>query len=212
MALKVRISPQYSCYTANVLLEELQARRSHVLETILSLQDYLLGLYTSKNRQCRLGYDSSPQCDSFQLGEFVKYLTRIGTLRLHGTYTESEEPPIASGDIRTMMRDLRACPSYQLDPNHAHCGPKKQLLAGLDFIQARIAETHIGICYRCWRTPTKVHSWSKLKRLPFFNTKNETYVSSNDPGACDRARVHDSAADFFMAVDRGWQPLLYGRS
>lgn len=48
--------------------EELQTRRSYVLDAVLSLQDHLLSLYTSRSRQCKLGYDTSPQCDSFQLG------------------------------------------------------------------------------------------------------------------------------------------------
>ncbi|KAI7068001.1 hypothetical protein KC339_g15177 [Hortaea werneckii] len=55
--------------------DELALRRDCVLETIQSLQSYFLRLYASRDRQCRLGYDSSPQCDSFQLGEMNIKLT-----------------------------------------------------------------------------------------------------------------------------------------
>ncbi|MCJ1304805.1 hypothetical protein MMC08_007618, partial [Hypocenomyce scalaris] len=57
------------CNLPSGLEEELAYRRACVLDTINSLQNHFLALYTSKQRQCKLGYDSSPQCDSFQLGE-----------------------------------------------------------------------------------------------------------------------------------------------
>lgn len=49
--------------------EELAYRRERILETIQSAQSWALTLYTSRERQCRLGYENSPQCDSFQLGK-----------------------------------------------------------------------------------------------------------------------------------------------
>lgn len=52
--------------------EELAYRRECILETIQSTQSWALALYTSRERQCRLGYDNSAQCDSFQLGKSSK--------------------------------------------------------------------------------------------------------------------------------------------
>ena len=51
-----------------VIEEEIQFRRLTILDTIQSLQDFHLSLFTEKGtRHCKLGYDTSPQCDSFQL-------------------------------------------------------------------------------------------------------------------------------------------------
>lgn len=175
------------------------------------MQDYLLGLYTSKTRQCKLGYDSSPQCDSFQLGEFIKFLTRIGTLRLQGALLETDEHDIVTGDLRTTIKDFRACPAYQVDTNHSHCGPKKQLLAGLDYIESRLGEYHVGICFKCWKNPASDHFWSTAKRSPFFSSATAEGWRTRERRECERNQIHDSTRDFFMAVDRGWQTLLYGR-
>src|SRR5215469_6497984 len=60
--------------------EELICRRSYLLETLESLQSHFLKLYSSTDRQCKLGYDTSPQCDSFQLGEMLRFFQRINTL------------------------------------------------------------------------------------------------------------------------------------
>jgi hypothetical protein len=54
--------------------DEMIQRREYILETINSLQAHFLRLYTSGERQCKLGYDTSLQCDSFQLGEMVRFL------------------------------------------------------------------------------------------------------------------------------------------
>ncbi|KAL1598915.1 hypothetical protein SLS60_008060 [Paraconiothyrium brasiliense] len=57
----------------NGVEDELIQRREYILETINSLQSHFLKLYTSGERQCKLGYDTSIQCDSFQLGEMAPY-------------------------------------------------------------------------------------------------------------------------------------------
>ncbi|KAI9745368.1 MAG: hypothetical protein M1835_002604 [Candelina submexicana] len=95
---------------------ELSYRRECILGTINSLQLHFLQLYTSKARQCKLGYDSSAQCDSFQLGEMVRFFTRMGTIRMRGLiYDASEAAEPYDGDIQQLLENLRQCPSYQID-------------------------------------------------------------------------------------------------
>ncbi|KAJ4291983.1 hypothetical protein N0V90_009881 [Kalmusia sp. IMI 367209] len=83
----------------NGVEDELIQRREYILETINSLQSHFLKLYTSGERQCKLGYDTSVQCDSFQLGEMVRFFTRLGTLRLQGTIYDNTEPTYHTGDV-----------------------------------------------------------------------------------------------------------------
>ena len=59
-----------------LILEELLCRREYLLETIGSVQNYFVNLYTFQPNQCRLGYDTSPACNSFQLGEMIRFFAR----------------------------------------------------------------------------------------------------------------------------------------
>ncbi|TKA57843.1 hypothetical protein B0A55_12219 [Friedmanniomyces simplex] len=94
--------------------EELAYRRECVLETVQSLQSYFLGVYASRERQCKLGYDSSAQCDSYQLGEMVRFFVRCGTLKLQGGVIDNHEPtePFA-GDATFLLDTLRQVPEEQ---------------------------------------------------------------------------------------------------
>ncbi|KAI9838073.1 MAG: hypothetical protein M1819_006228 [Sarea resinae] len=114
---------------------ELLYRRESLLDTVNSLQKHFLNLYTSKDRQCKLGYDSSPQCDSFQLGEMIRFFTRVGTLRLQGTIFDTQGPQYYPGDIKTLLKTLRQCPSYQINPNHAHCGLRTRIEPVLNVLE-----------------------------------------------------------------------------
>lgn len=115
-----------------------------MLRTIASIQNQALSLYSSKELQCKLGYGSSASCDSFQLGEMVKFLSRKSLLFLISfqpavldDYSESLNWPEAyTGDIDTLIAILRQCPSYQLDENHNHCGLRSRLLPALDYIKS----------------------------------------------------------------------------
>ncbi|POS84047.1 hypothetical protein EPUL_001983 [Erysiphe pulchra] len=122
---------------------EVSYRRACVLRTIASIQNQFLSLYSSRELQCKLGYGSSASCDSFQLGEMVKFLSRKSLLFLISfqptvseDYSESFNWPEAyTGDIDTLIAILRQCPSYQLDENHNHCGLRSRLLPALDYIK-----------------------------------------------------------------------------
>lgn len=123
---------------------------------------HILSLYlSSKRRQCKLGYDSSPQCDSFQLGEMTRFFAKIGTLQLQGTiFADPADtfPPPYQGEIDQLIVALRQCPAYQVDKNHAHCGLRTRLIPALDPIQGYIrAET--GVCRHCWKEDRNSYRW-----------------------------------------------------
>jgi hypothetical protein len=99
-------------------------RRTCVLRTIASIQNQFLTRYSSsKDRQCKLGYDSSSSCDSFQLGEMIKFLTKKKLLSLVPFQEDPDYilPETYNGDLDYLITILRQCPSYQIDHNHAHC-------------------------------------------------------------------------------------------
>ncbi|KFY05948.1 hypothetical protein V492_08222 [Pseudogymnoascus sp. VKM F-4246] len=68
-------------------------------------------------------YDSSAACDSFQLGEMVKFFVNKGFFAFTSPLLVNDEdyPEPYEGDIENLITALRQCPSYQYDKNHAHC-------------------------------------------------------------------------------------------
>ncbi|KAI9763661.1 MAG: hypothetical protein M1840_000375 [Geoglossum simile] len=151
------------------LEDELRYRRECILNTLNAMQLHLLKLYTSKRRQCKLGYDSSPQCDSFQLGEAVRFLTRIGTLRLQGQiFGPSEdggdnESGAAAGrqsvrDVESLIATMKQAPSYQIDSNHRHCGIRTRLIPALEHMEALLPS--VGLCLTCWVSDRNGYAWS----------------------------------------------------
>ncbi|EME85519.1 uncharacterized protein MYCFIDRAFT_98467, partial [Pseudocercospora fijiensis CIRAD86] len=111
------------------LEEELATRREYILDTIQSTLARFFALYSSRERQCRMGYDSSAACDSYQLGEMVRFFARIGTLRVQGTIFDTAEPPAPyAGDIFALIESMRQVSEYQIDKFHSHCGFRTRLL------------------------------------------------------------------------------------
>lgn len=167
------------------LEEELSIRRHYILDTISSIQSHVLEKYVSRTLQCRLGYDSSLACDSFQLGQMVRFFLRSGTLDLSSMLTsspdlsapahgspkhkhdsdsrESDTTPRYDGDINLLLETLRQCPSYQLDSNHMHCGLRAILLPLLDLLQSVLVEA-ASICMQCWNSRRKEYAWTNAKR------------------------------------------------
>jgi hypothetical protein len=149
--------------------DELRYRRECILNTLNALQLHFLKLYTSKRRQCKLGYDSSPQCDSFQLGEAIRFFTRIGTLRLQGLIFglsedggdnervhAAEHQPI--GDIESLIAAMKQAPSYQIDSNHRYCGVRARLIPALEHVEALLPSA--GLCLKCWASDRNGYAWS----------------------------------------------------
>lgn len=174
-------------------------RRESILDTIQSMQAYFLKLYTSKQRQCKLGYDSSPQCDSFQLGEMVRFLTRIGTLRLQGMIYDCGDPEPYVGTIDHLLDTLRQCPSYQINSHHSHCGLRARLIPLLDLIH-RYLDSEIGVCAKCWGLGGDKLMWSKHPRPEHWTFSPPRTIRRN------KCEQHERAREMFTARERNWEP------
>lgn len=179
------------------LEEELAYRRDCILEAVQALQAHFLALYTSRDRQCKLGYDSSAQCDSFQLGEMMRFFGRIGTLQLRGTIIDVVEPsePYA-GDLTNLLDTLRQVPEYQIDKFHTHCGIRTRLVPLLDLLQKCI--NHAAICAECWQEHRAEYSWIGAKR-PLVWKKSDSRLWEDGHGA-----RHTGIRDLFTASERQW--------
>jgi hypothetical protein len=198
--------------------DEMIQRREYILETVNSLQAHFLRLYTSGERQCKLGYDTSLQCDSFQLGEMVRFFHKTDTVRLQGKIYDNTEPTYYLGDIDRLLLSLRQCSNYQVDMHHAHCGLRSRLLPLLDLIQNQLnldtGSLDIGICSECWHHHRNEYAWSMAKRPvlwahPRSLTGNRTLANGHSrkghartPSSC--LSNHVAVRDLFMAVDRDW--------
>ena len=177
--------------------EELAYRRDCVLETIQSLQSHFLSMYASRERQCKLGYESSLQCDSFQLGEMVRFFMRVGTLQFQGTMIDSSDPPAAyDGDLYVLLDTLRQVPEYQIDKFHSHCGIRTRMVPLLDMIQECLSS--VGVCFDCWQEDRTQAAWI-LSNRPLLWKKQAFRL---------KGQGHDSRhADIramFTAAERDW--------
>ncbi|KAF1844345.1 uncharacterized protein K460DRAFT_388191 [Cucurbitaria berberidis CBS 394.84] len=202
----------------NGVEDEMIQRREYILETINSLQAHFLKLYTSGERQCKLGYDTSLQCDSFQLGEMVRFFHKIDTVRLQGKIYDNTEPTYYLGDIDRLLMSLRQCSNYQVDANHSHCGLRSRLLPLVDLIQNQLSldngSLDIGICADCWNHHRSEYAWSLAKRPVLWThprslTGNRTLANGfsrkghqRTPSSC--LSKHVAVRDLFMAVERHW--------
>jgi len=138
---------------------ELLLRRECILNALASIQNHYLRLYSSRDRQCSLGYDSSAACDSYQLGEMIKFLTNKNLLHLT-SFSYTEYPETYTGDIEHLITILRQCPSYQIDKNHAHCGLRAKLLPALEYVQSMLSG-NIGIERQRWKVSRDEYSWGR---------------------------------------------------
>jgi len=202
----------------NGVEDELIQRREYILETINSVQAHFLKLYTSGERQCKLWYDTSLQCDSFQLGEMVRFFSKIDTIRLQGKIYDNTEPTYYLGDIDRLLSSLRQCSNYQVDSNHGHCGLRGRILPLLDIIQNQLSldtgSLDIGICAECWNNHRSEYAWQLAKRPvmwahPKSLTGNRALTNAvarkshqRTPSSC--LSRHVAVRDLFMAVERDW--------
>ncbi|KAI9753451.1 MAG: hypothetical protein M4579_005171 [Chaenotheca gracillima] len=201
---------------------ELLYRRERILDVLNSLQMHFIGLYTSRERQCKLGYDSSPQCDSFQLGEMIRFFTRVDTIKMQGKLTpdaiaeEDAELDGHTGDIERLIVTMRQCPSYQIDRNHTHCGIRTKLIPALDYIQALVI-CESGLCRQCWVDDRANYRWSEREPAGHWTfRRNATATtpasSSSATGAKGQSKErpcksgHRIARALFTASTRDWNP------
>ncbi|KAL8687069.1 MAG: hypothetical protein Q9218_006655 [Villophora microphyllina] len=180
-----------------------------VEDTISSLQTHFFNLYVSREPQCKLGYDSSPKCDDFQLGSMVRFLTRKGMLSLQSTFVgtpEAAEP--FTGDITELLKALKECPNYQIDANHRHCGLRARIIPRLDAIDPWF---QVGICLSCWRNARSTESW-----IEDMNQGRWQYGPAQSidppsalPNSCKTASDHIRfAKSMYTAAERNWTPSV----
>ncbi|ESZ99398.1 hypothetical protein SBOR_0160 [Sclerotinia borealis F-4128] len=187
---------------------ELSYRRSRIIFTISSLQTYFLSLYTSRIRQCKLGYDSSAACDSFQLGEMVKFLTKKNLLSLIPFQAVSPEDPefiwpeAYAGEIEQLVVLLRQCPSYQIDKNHGHCGLRSKLLPALDYIKECL-DNGIGIKVKFWKTERSTQTWIPRSSTNTSSTKKAFVVEG-------KALGDEKPENFFDFRSLSREDLMFG--
>ncbi|KAL7944460.1 hypothetical protein V8C42DRAFT_89282 [Trichoderma barbatum] len=145
--------------------EELQYRRECVLNTIASVQRHFLDLYCSKERQCKLGYDSSAACDSFQLGQMLKFLTSKNLLFLVDFTPSSLErvPDEAMINIDELLATLKQSPNYQVDKHHTNCGLRIRIEPIVDYIRAMLSASGTSIAHADWKKRRSEVSWTILR-------------------------------------------------
>lgn len=143
------------------MTEELQYRRQCVLNTIASVQRHFIALYTSRTRQCKLGYDSSAACDSYQLGEILKFLTNKNLMFLVD-FSPSSFDTIADTSllqVDTILATLKQCTNYQIDKNHTNCGLRTKVLPIIDFIQGLLSANSVPIARMAWKNNRRATAW-----------------------------------------------------
>ncbi|KAI9884852.1 MAG: hypothetical protein M1823_003379 [Watsoniomyces obsoletus] len=182
---------------------ELQTRRERILETINSLQMDLVGRYMSRRQQCTLGYASSPQCDSFQLGEAIRFLSRVGTIKVQGLLYDTHMGEPNARSIFEIISTLRQCPSYQIDQHHAHCGIRSRLVPALQFIQF-VLEYGVGLCRDCWENNRLESRWSEIPLEGRWVMPGDyaEWLSSRRPSSCKEFDAKIKA--LFTAATREW--------
>jgi len=174
----------------------MSCRRVYLLETISSLQQHFIKLYIIEPNQCKYGYDSSPACNSFQLGEMIRFFSRYRTLSLESTFCPPLQGQTMRGSILDLMTTLRACPGYQINSYHTHCGIRSRFLSCLNGIKPL---AQVGICLRAWKHVLAAESWDAS---PDGRTWRYAPRSSGHFNAgCD---VHRGAKAMYTAEERDW--------
>ncbi|PTB67555.1 hypothetical protein BBK36DRAFT_1135068 [Trichoderma citrinoviride] len=197
--------------------EELQYRRQCVLNTIASAQRHFLDLYCSKERQCKLGYDSSVACDSFQLGQMVKFLTSKNLLFLVDYTPASLErvPDAATVNIDDLLATLKQCPNYQVDKNHTNCGLRTRLEPIVDYIRAMLSASGTSIAHADWKKRRSEVSWTMLRDGQGTGDTHEdsrTFVFTRSVANDQRLRYENAmytdrlSRSLFTASSWDWTP------
>ncbi|KAK4453699.1 hypothetical protein QBC34DRAFT_191383 [Podospora aff. communis PSN243] len=146
------------------LESELAHRRACILNTLASIPRHFLGLYTSKQRQCKLGYDSSASCDSFQLGEMMKFFLSHNLISLMDFSPSSlEETPLqdhfATVDVHAIVNLLKQVGGYQIDKHHTNCGLRTRITPVMMYVGTMLSSNVVAIQRAAWKKQRDVTSW-----------------------------------------------------
>ncbi|CAG7565430.1 unnamed protein product [Fusarium equiseti] len=198
------------------LEEELRHRRECILNTVSSVQRHFLALFTSRERQCKLGYDSSAACDSYQLGQMLKFFVNKNLLFLvdYSPASLNMVPDTAMIEIEELLNTLQQCPSYQVDKHHTNCGLRTRLEPILSYMRSMISANVIAISYADWKKRPTEMSWRAQKEHASDDRDNApkkfqfTRAIAND----QRLRyegalyVDKMAKAMFLADEWDWTP------
>lgn len=145
--------------------DELRFRRECILDTISSVQRHFLALYSSRDRQCKLGYDTSAACDVFQLGQLHRFLRSKELLFLVDCSPSSLDavPDMAHLDLDELVATLKQCPNYQVDKHHVNCGPRLRMRPILDYIRTMLSANVVWISHAEWKKRRAEASWAAIK-------------------------------------------------
>ncbi|KAJ9133542.1 Hydroxyproline-rich glycoprotein [Pleurostoma richardsiae] len=196
------------------LERELQYRRECILNTVASVLHHFLSLYTSRTRQCKLGYDSSVACDSYQLGEMVKFLSNKELLFFVDFSPCSLESvkDYSTVEIGHILSVLKQCPSYQIDKNHTNCGLRTRILPILEYIQAMLSSNSISIARSAWKNNRAETSWIPVEDGDYRDAKEKVFRFTRSLSGDQRLRYEGAmAADrmarqLFTASSWDWTP------
>ncbi|KAK3314762.1 hypothetical protein B0H66DRAFT_321457 [Apodospora peruviana] len=141
---------------------ELQERRTCILNTIASIPQHFLKLYTSRDRQCKLGYDSSSSCDSYQLGETIKFLVKHNLFSLVDFSPSSLQriPDFATVEINYILGLLKQFPGYQIDKNHTNCGLRTRIRPILDVVASLLSSRSVSLSRTLWASDRQLATWT----------------------------------------------------
>ncbi|PHH87909.1 hypothetical protein CDD83_8251 [Cordyceps sp. RAO-2017] len=197
------------------LEHELQYRRECILNTVASVQRHFLRLYASRDRQCKLGYDSSAACDAFQLGQMLKFLIAKELLFLvdFGPASLDIVPDTSLLDVDELLATLKQCPNYQVDKHHTNCGPQIRIKAIMDYIRSMLSANAVCISH---------HDWSRRRaEATWVEPEDKTRLRDEDgrPFSFTRAIANDQrlqyegalhadrmARSLFTATSWDWTP------
>ncbi|KAK1245251.1 hypothetical protein MKX08_004880 [Trichoderma sp. CBMAI-0020] len=195
--------------------EELKYRRECVLNTIASVQRHFLNLYCSKERQCKLGYDSSGACDSFQLGQMLKFLVSKNLLFLVDYTSPSLEavPDGAMINIDDLLNTLKQCPNYQIDKHHTNCGLKIRMDPIIDYIRTMLSASGTSIAHADWKKRRSEVSWTQLRDRRLREDEEEVKFVFTRAVASDQRLRYEAAMytdrlskGLFTASSWDWTP------
>lgn len=197
--------------------EELHHRRTLLLRTLASIPSHFLQLYTVRTRggfrQCKLGYDSSSACDSFQLGEMVKFLASKNLLSLtvpfsapvsphhHHHYSPSDEPAgsssrdFAAVDVNSILAALKQCPNYQVDRHHTNCGLRTRITPVLEYVGSMLSANVIQVDATGWRRDQRRTSW--------MQTADEEAIRPSPGGGGSSSKPPGKKKDFVVGNGSG---------
>ncbi|PSS00598.1 hypothetical protein BD289DRAFT_423977 [Coniella lustricola] len=199
-------------YLPDDLEEELHYRRRTLLRTLASIPAHFLHIYTTRtrtglHRQCKLGYDSSSACDSFQLGEMVRFLI-AKRLLVFRTFSPPRCSPLpendnqggivvddgnvdndndeddeferrfAAVDVNSILVALKQCPNYQIDRHHTNCGLRTRIMPILDYIGVMLSTSALQINLRDWKSQQSKTSWQQ-QHSPISSDSDGSYAKSS---------------------------------